>query len=66
MVERLIRLPEVKERVGLGRSTIYRMLGEGRFPQSIKIGERAAAWRESDIERWIAERIEAGSERQSA
>ena len=33
--KRLIRLPEVKRRVGLGRSTIYRLMGQGRFQRLI-------------------------------
>ena len=33
-VTRLIRLPEVKHRVGLGRSTIYRWMAEGQVPQT--------------------------------
>ena len=32
---RLIRLPEVQHRVGLGRSTIYRWMAEGRFPKPV-------------------------------
>ena len=53
-------------RIGLARSTIYRMIEAGTFPRPVKIGQRAVAWPESDIERWIAERPEAGSERESA
>jgi prophage regulatory protein len=53
--DRLLRLPEVKVRTGLGRSSIYRKIGDGSFPPPCNIGERAVAWRESDIERWIAD-----------
>ena len=63
---RLLRQPEVLHRVGLARSTIYRMMEAGTFPRPVKIGQRAVAWPESDIERWIAERPEAGSLRESA
>ena len=54
--DRLIRLHEVKLRTGLGRSSIYRKMADGSFPQPLNIGERAVAWRESDIEQWIASR----------
>ena len=54
--DRLIRLQEVKLRTGLGRSSIYRKMADGSFPQPVNIGERAVAWRESDIEQWIATR----------
>ena len=50
---RLIRLPEVKLRTGLGRSSIYRKMADGSFPQPRKVGERAVAWHLSDIDGWI-------------
>lgn len=56
---RLIRLPEVQHRVGLGRSTIYRWMAEGKFPKPVQLGGYAVAWAESDIEAWIADRLEA-------
>jgi prophage regulatory protein len=54
--DRLIRLHEVKLRTGLGRSSIYRKMADGSFPKPVNIGERAVAWRETDIEHWIATR----------
>ena len=53
---RLIRLPEVKARVGLGRSTIYRRMKQGTFPLPRNLGGRAVAWSEEDVNTWIAER----------
>ena len=55
--ERLIRLPEVKQRVGLGRSTIYRLMDLGRFPKARKLGLRAIAWSEAEIDGWIASKL---------
>ena len=52
-VTRLIRLKEVQHRVGLGRSTIYRWMAEGRFPKPISLGGYAVAWRNVDIDDWI-------------
>ena len=54
---RLIRLPEVQQRVGLGRSTIYRWMSEGKFPKPVQLGGYAVAWAEEEIETWIAERL---------
>ena len=56
-VTRLIRLPEVQHRVGLGRSTIYRWMSEGRFPKPVQLGGYAVAWAEDEIESWIARRL---------
>lgn len=56
---RLIRLPEVKSKSGYGRSTIYAEIKAGRFPRPLKIGKRASAWSEAEIDEWIAARIAA-------
>ena len=55
-VTRLIRLPEVQHRVGLGRSTIYRWMAEDKFPKPVQLGGYAVAWSEEDINCWIADR----------
>ena len=55
--ERLIRLPEVKRRVGLGRSTIYRLMDLGTFPKARKLGLRAIGWSEAEIDGWIASKL---------
>ncbi len=39
--DRLLRLSEVQTRTALGRTTIYRKMREGSFPQPLKIGARA-------------------------
>lgn len=56
-VTRLIRLPEVQHRVGLGRSTIYRWMAEGKFPKPVQMGGYAVAWVEADVEAWIANKL---------
>ena len=53
---RLLRLSEVRSRTALGRSTIYRLMRNGDFPEPLKIGARAVRWRESEIEEWLAAR----------
>ncbi len=55
---RLIRIKEVQHRVGLGRSTIYRWMAEGKFPKPVQLGGYAVAWAEDDIESWIASKLE--------
>jgi prophage regulatory protein len=54
---RILRLKEVCKIVGLGRSFVYRLQAENRFPQSIKIGLRAVGWLEEEVRNWVAERI---------
>lgn len=55
-MERLLRLPEVRQAVGLGTTAIYDAMRKGGFPRSVLIGERAVAWRESDVLTWIGDR----------
>ena len=47
--ERLLRLSEVLTRTGLARTTIYRKMRDGSFPEPLKIGARAVRWPESEI-----------------
>lgn len=55
---RLIRLKEVMSLTGLGRSSIYKFMTKGHFPQSIVLGERAVAWEISEVEEWVLNKIE--------
>ncbi|MDY7097621.1 MAG: AlpA family transcriptional regulator [Pseudomonadota bacterium] len=50
---RLIRLPEVMDRVGMKRSAIYQRMREGSFPRSRSLGSRCAVWVEAEIDDWI-------------
>ena len=56
---RFLRLPEVQDRTGLSRSTIYVRLDQGRFPRSVSLGSRAVGWIEAEVDEWIRERIAA-------
>ena len=53
--ERLIRLPEILQRTGLSKRTIYRLEGIGRFPSRRKLGLRAVGWPESQVSAWMAD-----------
>lgn len=63
---RLLRLKDVQDRVGLGRSTIYRWMDEEKFPRPHSISSYCVRWLESDIDIWIASKTSFGvSERNS-
>ena len=59
MSEKLLRIPGLKEKTGLGKSTIYQMVKDGRFPKQIKIGLRASGWLESEVDEWIRKQVAA-------
>jgi Predicted transcriptional regulator len=51
------RLPTVKARTGLARSTLYEMISRGAFPAQVRLGIRAVGWRAAEVEDWIIERM---------
>jgi prophage regulatory protein len=55
---RYIRFKELRKLIPLGRTTIWRMMREGRFPPSRRIGRAAMAWVENEIVEWMEERAE--------
>lgn len=55
----IVRLPEVRRRTGLSRSSIYAKVAVGEFPAPIKLSQRAIGWIESEIEQWLRQRIAA-------
>lgn len=50
---RLLRQPQVTALTGVKRAQLYRLMHLGTFPNPVKIGQRAVAWREDDIRNWI-------------
>ena len=52
----ILRLPEVKTRTGLSRSSIYAAIGAGAFPSQVALGPRSVGWLDSAIEEWIKQR----------
>ena len=53
----ILRRPQVQQRTGLSRSTLYQYIKDGAFPRSISLGPRSVGWLESDVSAWIAERV---------
>jgi prophage regulatory protein len=58
MANMILRLPAVKTRTGLSRSTIYLRVAEGRFPKPISLGARAVGWVDAEVDAWLAGQIE--------
>ncbi len=53
---KILRLPAVQDKTGLGRDSIYRLGRLGKFPARVKITERASGWFEDEIDEWLAGR----------
>lgn len=50
----LLKLKDVTRATSLGRSTIYRRIGEGTFPAPLKLSEGCVRWDADDLETWKA------------
>lgn len=57
MVTTILRLPSVKTRTGLSRSSIYLRISQNLFPSPISLGGRAVGWLESEINDWIDDQV---------
>ena len=54
---KLIRFPEVQEKIGgLSRTTVWRLEQKGLFPKRRKLTSRAVAWDEAEIDAWVQAR----------
>ena len=51
--DRILRIKEVTEMIGLSRTTIWRMERKGEFPTRVQLGVGSVGWRASELERWI-------------
>ncbi|QIG92287.1 AlpA family phage regulatory protein [Bradyrhizobium sp. 6(2017)] len=61
-VDTFLRLEAVKQATGLGRSSIYMLMGEAKFPKPVKLnddGGKAVAWLASEIAEWQRQRVAA-------
>ncbi len=60
---KLLRLPAVLELVPYSKSSIYAMIERGEFVKPVKIGARAIAFPENEVDAWVAAKI---AEREAA
>ncbi|EEE2001776.1 AlpA family transcriptional regulator [Salmonella enterica subsp. enterica serovar Kotte] len=55
--DRFLRLRQVEDKIGFGKSWIYRQIQLQQFPPSIRLNSRHVAWQESEVDAWIHQRI---------
>ena len=59
---RFLRLPEVKTMTGMGRSSIYQLIQQKKFPDPIRLQKPSVSvWRSDEVQKWITETIESAS-----
>ena len=54
--DRLMRIDEILEMLGISENTLRRMIKEGGFPKPIYISPRSPRWWLSDIMKWLESR----------
>jgi prophage regulatory protein len=58
---RMLRLPQVIDATGLGKTKIYELQAEGAFPMSVKITAHSVAWVEEEVQAWLTARVQANT-----
>lgn len=58
MLQKILRLSEIKNVTGLSRSSIYLRISEQRFPKPINLGGRAVGWLEDEVEAWVDQQVQ--------
>ncbi len=53
------RLPTVLRRLGVSRSTFYKLIQQGKFRAPVKLGPRSVGWLTTDTDEFIAARVQA-------
>jgi len=54
--DRIMRMPEVLQRTGMHRATLYRLEAKGHFPKKLALSPGCVGFYETDVEAWIAAR----------
>jgi len=55
---RILRLARVIDMTGLGKTKIYELQAQGRFPMSVRITTHSVGWVEHEVQAWLSGRLE--------
>ena len=58
----VLRRPQVLNKVGFSRQTLYRRIADGSFPRPVRISRQAVGWIKIEVEDWLKSRPRAGRE----
>jgi prophage regulatory protein len=56
---RILRLPQVLDVTGLGKTKIYELQAAGHFPMRLQITRHSVGWIEREVQAWLAQRVAA-------
>ena len=58
---RMLRLAQVIDMTGLGKTKIYELQAGGAFPMRVKITAHSVGWIEDEVQAWLARRVQASA-----
>ncbi|MFW2178510.1 MULTISPECIES: helix-turn-helix transcriptional regulator [unclassified Moraxella] len=47
------RAKQILQLVPIGKTTLYKLVKQGKFPQPIKLGENTTVWRNAEVLAWL-------------
>ena len=56
-----LRINDVRDMTQLSRSTIYRLMASGEFPQNIQLTKRSVVWVKTHVTDWCNEKVKAAT-----
>ena len=56
---RMLKLSQVVERTGLGKTSIYDLQKGGRFPRSVHVTSHSVRWIEAEVQTWLEHQAQA-------
>lgn len=57
---RFISMRQLKDLVGLSKTTIYKRISSGSFPRAVPLGPKRVVFIEAEIEAWMRKQIRLG------
>jgi len=58
---RILRLAQVIDITGLGKTKIYELQSDGDFPMRVQITTHSVGWIEEEVQAWLAKRVAAST-----
>ena len=54
---RILRLAQVLEITGIGKTTLYELQSQGSFPMRVRITDHCVGWVAQEVQSWLANRV---------
>jgi prophage regulatory protein len=51
-----LRVSTLAPRLGMSKSTIWRLVRQGKFPKPLKLSDKITAWKADDVLAWLADK----------